>query len=288
MKRNQSHTRSVKYCVAKTIIFILLLILLIVLIKINYNDAQRKVALENTIADITSFNAKQVFSIDKIYLYSSADAINNETKKPMWNLDVYQYTDIAIYISANSSNSEQNTIKELYIDDVKFDSLNTGTPNLYYKNLFEFGKFNLINNNIITNRLDYKILPPAKSVSPDANTLSDAVESEINYSEPEIYSDCATPLTLEYVNLIKSNYLVSNIETPLIYDGSLLKRANIDLPSIECNLSFKIHIKNNLDESYVATVKIPIPLKNDTNGTSIYDKSFSKEITPLINFNYEK
>ena len=68
MKRNQSHTRSVKYCVAKTIIFILLLILLIVLIKINYNDAQRKVALENTIADITSFNTKQIFTIDKIYL----------------------------------------------------------------------------------------------------------------------------------------------------------------------------------------------------------------------------
>lgn len=288
MEKNKSHKRSTKYYIFKAVIFILLVILLIVLIKINYNDAQRKVALENTIADITSFNAKQVFSIDKIYLYSSADAINNETKKPMWNLDVYQYTDIAIYISANSSNSEQNTIKELYIDDVKFDSLNTGTPNLYYKNLFDFGKFNLLNNNIITNRLDYTILSPVASVLPDENILSDGSESSIDYSKPEIYSDCTTPLSLEYVNLVKSNYFVSNIETPLIYDGSLLKRINVDLSSISCDLSFKIHIKNNLDESHVATVKISIPLKDDINGTNIYDKSFSKEISTITNFTYEK
>lgn len=288
MEKNKSHKRGTKYYIFKAVIFILLVILLIVLIKINYNDAQRKVALENTIADITSFNAKQVFSIDKIYLYSSADAINNETKKPMWNLDVYQYTDIAIYISANSSNSEQNTIKELYIDDVKFDSLNTGTPNLYYKNLFDFGKFNLLNNNIITNRLDYTILSPVASVLPDENILSDGSESSIDYSKPEIYSDCTTPLSLEYVNLVKSNYFVSNIETPLIYDGSLLKRIGIDLSSISCDLSFKIHIKNNLDESHVATVKISIPLKDDINGTSIYDKSFSKEISTITNFTYEK
>ena len=55
----------------------LLVILLSVLIKINYTDAQRKVALENTIAVMASLNSKQTFSIDKIYLYSSANATNN-------------------------------------------------------------------------------------------------------------------------------------------------------------------------------------------------------------------
>lgn len=50
----------------------------------------------------------------------------------------------------------KNTIKELYIDNVKFDSLNVGTPNLHYKNLFEFGKFNLETENLITDRLNYK------------------------------------------------------------------------------------------------------------------------------------
>ncbi len=333
---NNQHKKSKKYYIIKFIIFVLLSALLVLLIKINYNDAQRKTSLENTIADITSLSSKQTFSIDKIYLYSSANATNNETKKSMWNLNVYQYTDIALYISANSSNSDQNTIKELYIDNVKFDSLSTGTPNLHYKNLFEFGKFSLETDNLITDRLNYEVVEPAKAPSSKSefralntevnagsdtsnsvtNTESDGSGSEndifnsagnmeensitsdetstevsaetLDYTKPQIYSDASNPITLEYVNLIKSNYLVSDIEKPLVYNGSLLKRAGIDPTSISCNISFKVHIKNNLDENHVATVKISIPLKDDVAGTSIYDGSFTKEITTKTNFNYEK
>ena len=77
--KNSSPKKSKK--IVKFIVFILLVILLAVLIKINYTDAQKKIALENTIADMTSLNSKQTFSIDKIYLYSSANATNNKTKK---------------------------------------------------------------------------------------------------------------------------------------------------------------------------------------------------------------
>ena len=73
--KNSSPKKSKK--ILKFIVFMLLVILLSVLIKINYTDAQRKVALENTIADMASLNSKQTFSIDKIYLYSSANATNN-------------------------------------------------------------------------------------------------------------------------------------------------------------------------------------------------------------------
>ena len=90
------------------------------------------------------------------------------------------------------------------------------------------------------------------------------------------------------MNLIKSNYLVSDIENPLVYNGSLLKRAGVDLTSISGNITFKIHIKNILGESYVANVKIAIPLKDEVSGTSIYDGSFTKEITTKTNFSVEK
>ncbi|MFR4412722.1 MAG: hypothetical protein ACLT5B_05060 [Clostridia bacterium] len=63
--KNSSPKKSKK--ILKFIVFMLLVILLSVLIKINYTDAQRKVALENTIADMASLNSKQTFSIDKIY-----------------------------------------------------------------------------------------------------------------------------------------------------------------------------------------------------------------------------
>lgn len=312
--KNSSPKKSKK--LVKFIVFILLVILLAVLIKINYTDAQRKVALENTIADMTTLNSKQTFSIDKIYLYSSANATNNETKKSMWNLNVYQYTDIALYISGNATNKDQNTIKELYIDNVKFDSLNVGTPNMHYKSLFEFGKFNLETENIITDRLNYEVIEPAKAEQKDnvsinsevtntadnieirdtntnssnnINSTSDILYVEtLNYSKPQIYSDVSNPITLEYMNLIKSNYLVSDIENPLVYNGSLLKRAGVDLTSISGNITFKIHIKNILGESYVANVKIAIPLKDEVSGTSIYDGSFTKEITTKTNFSVEK
>lgn len=312
--KNSSPKKSNK--LVKFIVFILLVILLAVLIKINYTDAQRKVALENTIADMTTLNSKQAFSIDKIYLYSSANATNNETKKSMWNLNVYQYTDIALYISGNATNKDQNTIKELYIDNVKFDSLNVGTPNMHYKSLFEFGKFNLETENIITDRLNYEVIEPAKaeqknnvSINSEVTNTADNIEirdtntnssnninstsdilyvETLNYSKPQIYSDVSNPITLEYMNLIKSNYLVSDIENPLVYNGSLLKRAGVDLTSISGNITFKIHIKNILGESYVANVKIAIPLKDEVSGTSIYDGSFTKEITTKTNFSIEK
>lgn len=312
--KNSSPKKSNK--LVKFIVFILLVILLAVLIKINYTDAQRKVALENTIADMTTLNSKQTFSIDKIYLYSSANATNNETKKSMWNLNVYQYTDIALYISGNATNKDQNTIKELYIDNVKFDSLNVGTPNMHYKSLFEFGKFNLETENIITDRLNYEVIEPAKaeqknnvSINSEVTNTADNIEirdtntnssnninstsdilyvETLNYSKPQIYSDVSNPITLEYMNLIKSNYLVSDIENPLVYNGSLLKRAGVDLTSISGNITFKIHIKNILGENYVANVKIAIPLKDEVSGTSIYDGSFTKEITTKTNFSVEK
>lgn len=312
--KNSSPKKSKK--LIKFIVFILLVILLAVLIKINYTDAQRKVALENTIADMTTLNSKQTFSIDKIYLYSSANATNNETKKSMWNLNVYQYTDIALYISGNATNKDQNTIKELYIDNVKFDSLNVGTPNMHYKSLFEFGKFNLETENIITDRLNYEVIEPAKAEqknnvsinsevtdtadnieirdtntnsSNNINSTSDILSVEtLNYSKPQIYSDASNPITLEYMNLIKSNYLVSDIENPLVYNGSLLKRAGVDLTSISGNITFKIHIKNILGENYVANIKIAIPLKDEVSGNSIYDGNFTKEITTKTNFSVEK
>ena len=268
---------------------------------------------------MTSLNSKQTFSIDKIYLYSSANATNNETKKSMWNLNVYQFTDISLYISGNASNKDQNTIKELYIDNVKFDSLNAGTPNLHYKNLFEFGKFNLETENLITDRLNFQVVEPA-NIDLKSNTINNTINAEVtdntnniettslntdssnninnasdislvetlDYSKPQIYSDASNPITLEYMNLIKSNYLVSDIENPLVYNGSLLKRAGVDLTSISGNISFKVHIKNILGENYVANVKIAIPLKDEVSGSTIYDGSLTKEITAKTNFSIEK
>ena len=106
----------------------------------------------NYIDSIARLNSKTVFSIDRIYLYSSADATSNETTKPVWDLNLYQFTDIALYINNRSDEgvSYENTIKELTIDNIKFNNLQSGTPSLYYKNVNDFAKLTNTDENKIT------------------------------------------------------------------------------------------------------------------------------------------
>ena len=71
----------------------------------------------------------------------------------------------------------------------------------------------------------------------------------------------ANPITLSYVNQnIKSDYIIADTSAPITYDGSLLKKCNIALNSISCNISFDIYITNNLDEEFKSSVFFDIPL----------------------------
>ena len=98
-------------------------------------------------------------------------------------------------------------------------------------------KSNIINNTISTEITDTNDNVETTSLNTDlSNSINNSYDissaKTLDYSKPQIYSDASNPITLEYMNLIKSNYLVSDIENPLVYNGSLLKRASIDLSSI--------------------------------------------------------
>lgn len=221
---------------------------------------------------LARLNSKTVFSIDRIYLYSSADATNNETTKPVWDLNIFQYTDIALYINnrADEGVTYENTIKELTIDNVKFNDLQSGTPSLYYKNVNDFAKLTNIEENKINDSLSFNIIN----------------SGDADYSQPVIYSNCQNPITLEYVNEnMKENTIISDIANPLIYDGSLLKKAGILLSRMKCTLSFRITIINNYNQKYIATVYIDIPIENTFDNTSIYD---GKIISNIENTNIVK
>ena len=223
--------------------------------------------------ELSRLNSKTVFSIDRIYLYSSADATNNETNKPVWDLNIFQYTDIALYINNRSDEgiTYENTIKELIIDDVKFNNLETGTPSLYYKDVNDFAKLTNNEENVINNSLEFDVIN----------------SGDADYSKPVIYSNCQNPITLEYVNTnMEENTVISDITNPLVYDGSLLKKAGIALTKLECTLSFRITIINNYNQKYVATIYIDIPIEDSLNGTSIYDGKLIRNIenTNLVKF----
>lgn len=118
----------------------------------------------------------------------------------------------------------------------------------------QFAKSDLIEENKINNTLDFNITS----------------ENEANLDTPTLYNNLANPITLSYANQnIKSDYTITDTSTPITYDGSLLKRCNIDLASISCKVSFDIYITNNLDEEFKSTVYIDIPLQ--IQEKSIYD-----------------
>ncbi len=257
--------------ISKFIFFIIILICLFSVIFFALNK-YIKVSKNSNLNSIS----QNIFSIKKIYLYSNASATNNNTSNSKWNLNVHQFTDIAIYLSINNiiknvntssnesvtitDNSNLYTIKQLYIDNIKFNNFEIGNPNLYFKCTKDFGNFSIIEKNKIDNRLDYELYSNSQ---------------DIDFTKPQNTTSLSIPLTLSFINSnIKKNYVVTNYSEPLIYNGSLLKRCKIPLYSIEGSLSFNINIVNNLDQHFCETITLDIPLRDEQN--TIFDGSYTK------------
>lgn len=250
-------------------ILIIVLIAMIVYTLIRFVTSNK---FAEDINEIWKLNSKTIFSIDNIYMYSSADADNNEEDRAIWNLNVHQYTDIAIYIN-NRSEQElnyENSIKEMYIDNVKFSNLENGTPSLAFEDIQNFGKFSNIEENIVNDKLQYKILN----------------DGDMDYSKPQMFADCSNPIILEYANKnIKENEIISDIDTDLIFNGELLRRTGVFLDSIKCTVSFNITIINNYDQKFVANVYLEIPLEDTQTGETIYN---GKQVKRIQTPNYVK
>ena len=276
-RRRTKKTTKTSY---KELLFIIVLLFIAILIFIAFiaifKQKLDKLNFENEILSIAEANSKTTFFIDKIFLYSNSNAITNETNKPLWNLNIYQYTDIAIYLNNNSNEglTSENTLQQLYIDNIKYSvTPEKGTPTLYYKNINDFGRPTFNDENIINDKLEFTVQ--------DSN-------SEIDYSKPCLYTNCSTPISLEFVNKdIKTNAIISN-DNPLVFDGSLLKRSNITLNSIATSISFNINIINNLNELFICNVNINIPLENTDTNETIYNGSIKKEFNNLTNYNFYK
>ena len=268
--------------------YFVLIFLLIVTVYLMVHTA-RTIIINNKFADeVNEFyklNSKTVFSIDKIYMYSSASATENKVNRPVWNLNLFEYTDIAIYINSksNDSLSNENTIKSLYIDNIKFGSPKLGEQDLYFKDINDFGK-SIIKKN--EESVDTKTTIKTEAIK-DKLEFSILNDGDIDYSKPQLYADTSNPISLEYVNTnIKKNQIVSDISSDVIYDGSLLRKCGVVLSDISSYVSFNINIVNNYNQKFVANVYIEVPLEDTVTGDSIYNGRFVKKIegTNLIKF----
>ena len=252
----------------KIILYILLILSVIVLIYLSvivYKDTEFKLKQENNEKSMYEFidnNKKDIFTIDKITYFSSANGtstINSNSSFNITNLD--QYTDIAIFINNHASENFtlENTLKSVKLSEIKFNlSPTIGSAKLYYKNINNFAKPEYDKNQEINDNLEFSI----------------SSEDELDYSNPALYNNCANPITISYVNSnIKENYTLTENISNISYDGSLLKKCNITLNSISCEISFIITIVNNLDEVFTCPVILQIPLS--TENSTVYDGSLT-------------
>lgn len=255
------------------LVFIFLLALLIWLVNIVYTSFMNKLSFENYIDRIFVKNNNNVFSIDKIVLFSSCNSSTEVNSNNTTTInDLTQYTDIAVFI--NNSDDEftmENTLKSISIKDISFNALpSLGTPNLYYKSLTSFATPDVSEENLLDTELDFSV----------------SSADEVDFSKPVLFNNCANPITLSYVNSdIKSEYTISN-SSSIVYDGSLLKNCNVLLSDLRCSFSFTVYIENNLDDKFKCPVYIDVPLENTTS--SIYDGSFTYVYNPgYIFYEYE-
>ena len=260
-----------KISIKKVILPLMLVILLLMIIvwgKIAYKHISKDIFADK-MEDILTKNEQPTFSIEKIYLCSSANAIDNTEEQKLDNLGIYQYTDIAVYLNnyKDGGLTEKNTIKQLYIDDIdlKLD-YNIGKTSLVYTNLLEIGskeelnKMILDSKNIQKDRMDFNIVTTNKQ------------NSEANYENPTFYADCSNPISLKYINEISTEYTVAK-NSSAVFDGSILQKVGIKPEDINAKIKFRINIINNKDEYYSNYVNFRIPLDDIEKGTSIKSKT---------------
>ena len=248
--------------------------------------------------NLYSKNENPVFCIEKIVMFSSANAIDNSEGQTLQDLNICQFTDIAIYIdnmadintlvkesdamgvSIEETNDEasrkikEHTIKELYIDNIKIEGTSArGIKTLTYKSPLRYGKFKTSeetdqNNDEEKKDNNQNIVSEEQPNRIDFEIISNNVDNErSDYTKPTFYADCSNPLTLSYMNKdIVKGYAVSAEDTQIKFDGSILQSVGINLADIACSISFDIHLKNNLDQNFACSIGLDIPLSSENKN----------------------
>lgn len=241
----------------RTIMIVLALIAILALLYVDNKFIFQKIAevkkFEKESIDIYEKNKEPNFRVSKIIKYSSAEAMDNSEEQNLQNVNIHQYSDMAFYIDNLSDEVKpENTIKELYIDNFKIDvDYDKGEHMLYYKNPSSISKFRMNDKNRIQDKLSYDIIYTNKQ------------NEESDYDTPVFYTDCSNPIVIGFVNKnIVEDYKVTKENGLVSFDGRMLNNLDIDLNKLSPKISFKIHLKNNLDEIYACDVSANLRLEN--------------------------
>ena len=261
----------IKYHKTVLTIFILLLCILSFLYyDLIFRTSYAKDEFSSQVEKVAEQNENPIFKIQKILIYSSANAIDKSENESLQDLSILQYSDIAITIDNTSTVydlTNENTVKDLYIDNI---SITTGSDKghqyVNYKSPFDFAEYKE------SDKIEYNIV----STNEENN--------HTDYESPTFYADCSNPITLEYMNQdIITNYAASSDSNTISFNGKVLQEAGIDLNDINYTLNFTIHIVNNLNEEFICPIRLKVNLSGDDGG--IY-KGYKYDNTSVSGYEY--
>lgn len=215
----------------KSVIFVILIILI----------ALSAYIIANTKPE-NSQNEQETIAINKIVLYSSANAVNStDNLKTDWEVDIYQYTDIAIYLQK----MKDINIQKVYVDNIQITKKpSLGEAGVYSKKIEDFAKNMLLEEN--NEKIEFTV------------SLDGANDFQQN---------CTNPITISYINKnIKERFLIKNNDEQFVFDETILKRALILPEDIEAQLSFDINIVDTNGKQYKENVVLDIPVNELMDG----------------------
>ena len=258
-----------------TIFILLLCVLSFLYYDLIFRVSYAKDEFSTQVEKVAEQNENPIFKIQKILIYSSANAIDKSENESLQDLSILQYSDIAITIDNTSTVydlTNENTIKNLYIDNISITtSSDKGHQYVNYKSPFNFAEYKEIKE-LNSDKIEYNIVS-----TNDENNNTD-------YESPTFYADCSNPITLEYMNEdIITNYAASSDSNTISFNGKVLQEAGIDLNDINYTLNFTIHIVNNLNEEFICPVRLKVDLSGDDGG--IY-KGYKYDNTSVSGYEY--
>ena len=140
----------------------------------------------------------------------------------------------------------QPNISTIYIDNISYSNTEGNTYHLINLPIEDFGK------------------TPTNNI-------------EVTTSERIDFGN-SSPITLRYLNQnFKENCVITDIENPLVFDGSLLKRGKVTLSSLKNTVSFTIHLIETSGQEFTYPIEVSLPFENKETGETIYLGSYMEE-----------
>jgi hypothetical protein len=195
------------------------------------------------------------YKLSKILIISTVDGTKVDDNDNLWNISLSQVNDFYVYISPEKED-EKSTIKEVTFSDFTMKT----TPELgTCKILRPTGE---IENLYSKSEQDYL----GSSITYLGDRIDDLKSLQISNNGG------VAGFRLAINDL--GNY-VSNEDTEVSYDGSLLKKVGIDIEKVATKLSFNVSIKTNDNITYQGNVTVSTPagdiINNGTSNIEITD-----------------